>query len=169
MSREDPDIVAREVTILASRLSSSTSSRQARKGCTETISGNIMVDFDRTIKMCDKIHKRKTSQPSDKPDLSDQGMYKLARFSDALDLHRYGRFVHLIPRIVNVVSASAQTQPALSGRARLTSGVDVVLTARRGGARARHQHRAAAQPARGRQPAYQRGAIEPGARRPAPL
>lgn len=114
MSREDSNTVLRDVIALSAISSGSTSARQARgerKGVCESSVGGTLHDLERTIDLCAEIHKRKRSQPSDKPDLTDAGLSKLARFSDALDLHRYGRFVHLIPRIVNVVRDARSCAP----------------------------------------------------------
>lgn len=105
MSKEDSDRVLHDAFALLTGSGGSLTSRQARgerKDACEANSG-ALDNLKRTIDMCAEIHKRKRTRPADKPDLSDAGLSKLARFSDALDLHRYGKFVHLIPRIVNVV------------------------------------------------------------------
>lgn len=106
MSREDSNTVLSDAFALLAGSGGSSTSRQARgerKGACEAGSG-ALDNLKRTIDLCAEVHKRKRSQPSNEPDLSDAGLSKLARFSDALDLHRYRKFVHLIPRIVNVVS-----------------------------------------------------------------
>lgn len=105
MPKEDSNRVLHDAFALLTGSGGSSTSRQARgerKGTCEA-NGGALDDLKRTIDLCAEVHKRKRSQPSSEPDLSDAGLSKLARFSDALDLHRYRKFVHLIPRIVNVV------------------------------------------------------------------
>lgn len=143
MSREDPNVVLNSAAALMAGPSGPTKPRPTRgerRGTTES-NATVMQNLQQTVDLCAAMRKRRRPD-NNEPDLSDAGLSKLARFSDALDLHRYSRFVHLIPRIVNVVrwlmACCHAHGPTLSSPcAGLT---------RRGRARARHQHRAAAQP-----------------------
>lgn len=55
---------------------------------------------------------RKRARPRVEEDVSDEALSKYARFTDKLKLVDYRPFLHLVPRLVNVVTVSAVAIPA---------------------------------------------------------
>ena len=74
-----------------------------RGGASSVVAGQgaaVAADLKRTLDCFPTSPKKRKVQP----DLSDQGLHELAWLTDSLDLQKYGGFLHLVPRIVNVVS-----------------------------------------------------------------
>ena len=99
---------------------------------------------------CRAERKRKRDAQTER-DLSDARLGELALYTDALPLRDYDRLLHIVPRLVNVVTVRAFLKPTrAAGDAR-------VLCAARGGHPARrHGPEAAARPAPHRQPLLER-------------
>ena len=62
------------------------------------------------VSQCRMERKRKLAE-APKLDLSDENMLHAARFTDNLPLADYAQILHLVPRLVNVVTASTCAQP----------------------------------------------------------
>ena len=56
------------------------------------------------VDRCRFERKRKRAEAA-KPDLGDECMLRAARFTDNLPLADYAQILHLVPRLVNVVTA----------------------------------------------------------------
>ena len=60
------------------------------------------------VSRCRAERKRKLEE-APRLDLSDATVRRAARFTDHLPLADYAKILHLVPRLVNVVTASART------------------------------------------------------------
>jgi TATA-box binding protein (TBP) (component of TFIID and TFIIIB) len=65
------------------------------------------------VSRCRVERKRKLAE-APQLDLSDECMRRAARFTDNLPLADYAKILHLVPRLVNVVTVSIRTQTLLS-------------------------------------------------------
>ena len=64
------------------------------------------------VTQCRHERKRKLAEAL-KIDLSDETMLRASRFTDNLPLADYAQILHLVPRLVNVVTASICTRTCL--------------------------------------------------------
>ncbi len=65
-----------------------------------------------------KVRKRQEDEGPPAPDTSDHGISQWTRFTDGSALEKYGRFLHYVPRLVNIVTL-AEALPVPGGGATL--------------------------------------------------
>ena len=56
------------------------------------------------VQACRDSRKRHREETGSGPDLSDEALSQYTRFTDKLALQDYSKFLHYVPRLVNVVS-----------------------------------------------------------------
>lgn len=128
-------------------------SRDGRIGGHKADRVAALVDLKRTLDLFPAERAKLARVEVPAADLGDRELVRLARFTDALELRRYQNFMHLVPRIVNVVR---RPPPAAARAAALERAAPRAGLVGRGHARAGHGHHAALEPARGREPAHER-------------
>jgi hypothetical protein len=97
-------------------------SRDGKIGSRKADRAAALADLKRTLDLfpAERAKLARTEVPT--PDLGDPELTRLARFTDALELRRYQNFMHLVPRIVNVVrGARRRTRATAPARPRATA------------------------------------------------
>lgn len=82
-----------------------------------TFRTTLQSEVARSVHECRKERKRARAHTTS-VDLSDESMFKAARFTDSLALSNYNNILHLVPRLVNVVTL-AEAIPAVGSGLKL--------------------------------------------------
>ena len=101
---------------------------------------------DESIERC-RVERKKQRARQTRKDLSDAAIARAAKWTDGLPLAEYEGILHLVPRLVNVVTASTH---ALERARRACAHARALRAARRGHPRPRLGRQAALGPARHR-------------------
>lgn len=100
--------VARSRSTAAAAKSEQRAGKPAKTSATNPLTASVGVDpieaaAERVKRVVEAVHEaRKRQRPDEAHDCSDDVLSEMARYTDSFALKSYERFLHYVPRIVNV-------------------------------------------------------------------
>ena len=88
--------------------------QQDRRGAWPTSTSKLKSALTSAVERCRVERKRKLAE-APQLDLSDESVLRAARFTDHLPLADYAQVLHLVPRLVNVVTCAPYPQHRKAG------------------------------------------------------